>query len=290
MNLILNKKIGVRQLSNNNYCSNCGEKLENEANFCANCGQKINYENTEEDKDWTYEEVSKNKTGFSKFWGHILIGIFSLILMIVGFVFFEEIMRSAFGYYTPAIVELTGSIFIGFLLSSGFVLVISVYAIKLNLLIYEKESINWDDILLKKINFSENIFSFLGTYFLIVLINFLVMLGTIFLVFLATENYYRDLATFITFASGIILLFINSRLILSQFIVFDKKEKAVASLKKSVKLTKGNTIKLIGWLILIIIINSIGGSFVFGVFVSFPLTVFILTRAYFNLINEKNVI
>ena len=175
-------------------------------------------------------------------------------------------------------------------MSSGFILIISVYAIKLNLLIYEKDNITWDDILLKRINFLENIFSFIGSYFLIVLINFLIMLGTMFLVFLATENYYRDLATLITFGSGIILLIINSRLILSQFIIFDKKEKAVASLKKSIKLTKGNTFKLIGWLILIIIINSIGGSFIFGVFVSFPLTVFILTKVYYNLINEKNVI
>lgn len=281
----------MRYLSNNNYCSNCGEKLDNTANFCSNCGQKIGKENSENtNTDWTYEEVYNNSSGFSKFWGHILIGIFSLILMVVGFMFFEEIMRGAFGYYTPAIVEITGSIFIGFLLSSGFILIISVYAIKLNLLIYEKGNITWDDILLKRINFLENIFSFIGSYFLIVLINFLIMLGTMFLVFLATENYYRDLATLITFSSGIILLIINSRLILSQFIIFDKKEKAVASLKKSIKLTKGNTFKLIGWLILIIIINSIGGSFIFGVFVSFPLTVFILTKVYYNLINEKNVI
>ena len=277
-------------MSANNYCSNCGESLKKGVNFCPNCGHKINneqkYNNKEtqdESKDWSYEEVVNNNKSFPKFWGHLIIGLFSIVLMVVGFLFFEELMRGAFGYYTPSIVEIAGSILIGFLIASVLVLVIAVYAIKLNLLIYDKDSITWNDILLKNINFSEKIMSFIGAYFLVVLINFAIILAAFFLTFLASENYYTDLARMIPFISGIILLIINSRLVLSQFIVFDKKERAVASLKKSFELTKGNTFKLIGWLILISIINTIGGSTILGVLLSFPVTVFILTRVYYNL-------
>ena len=83
----------MRYLSNNNYCSNCGEKLDNTANFCSNCGQKIGKENSENtNTDWTYEEVYNNSSGFSKFWGHILIGIFFFFFMDLGVMFFGEIV------------------------------------------------------------------------------------------------------------------------------------------------------------------------------------------------------
>ena len=289
--------MGVITLAEKNYCAKCGKALEKDANFCSNCGYKIQRENNddqrkEEEEDLSYENVVNNEsreyrkqkeTKLPKIWGHVLIGVISLVLTFIGVAFFEEITRSAFGYYTPAIVEVISTIVIGFIIAGILVLVISVYAVKLNLLIYEKDKITWSDILLKKVKFSEKIFSFIFSYFLVMLINLVVMGATIFSIYLAAENYNYELVTFLQIAGGIVLLLINSRLILSQFIVFDQRERAFASLKKSVKLTKGNTFKVVGWIILIAIINSIGGAFIFGVFVSLPLSMYILTKVYYDL-------
>ena len=155
-----------------NFCSNCGEPLEEEANFCANCGQQIKTLEKKSNKD------ENNKVGnnyipnkFNKIWGHLAIGILSLFLVMIGISTFEAITENMFGYYTPDIIEIIASIVIGFIIASILVLIPAVYAIKLNLLIFKKEKIAWRDILLKDINFFNNIFSFIGSYFLLLFIN-----------------------------------------------------------------------------------------------------------------------
>ncbi|MEA4957913.1 hypothetical protein SDC9_32104 [bioreactor metagenome] len=43
-----------------NYCPNCGKKLEEESDFCSNCGTKISSEkvdNTEKGNESTYEQT-----------------------------------------------------------------------------------------------------------------------------------------------------------------------------------------------------------------------------------------
>ena len=270
-----------------NYCSNCGKPLEEEVNFCPDCGNQIkdldqgavNKSKEDQDEDILEPRVEPRVNKISKKWGHLAVGVISFLMLLLGVSATNVLMEGMFGYYTPMMVELMGVVLIGFLV--GFVLttIISVYATKLNLLMFNKDRISWGDIFLKRINFFKNIGSYLSASILIGLINLVIL--TISMVIILRSGYENF--GVVQLITGIILLIINSRLFLSPFVVFDQEKRAVSAIKKSIQLTKNNTFKMIGWIILASIINSIGGAFYVGMFISFPLTIYLFTRAYYNL-------
>ncbi|MGM0411116.1 MAG: zinc-ribbon domain-containing protein [Bacillota bacterium] len=276
-------------MKKNNYCSNCGTKLEGDVNFCPECGNNIGANNDQSKKEGTafskknmINYVSKDAE-FHPYVAHGAVALVTILFSFIGIFIFEMITDSLFGYYTPWIVETIGMFLVTFGLVALIGIFITVYAIKLNLLIINKEKIGWDDILLKKVDFKKNIPSAIASYLLVILIDSGVILVSIFMSFMLIENYQHNALPFLRIVSSIILIVINSRLIFSQFIVFDQNEKAVKSLKKSYNLTQESILKVIGSIILISIINIIGGFLVVGVFITFPISIYLLTKLYFDL-------
>ena len=104
-----------------------------------------------------------------------------------------------------------------------------------------------------------------------------------FLIISAKENGNQEVIPFVMILSGIGFLIVNSRLVMSQFLVFDKNKSPVSSIKESKELTKGKTFKVIGWLMMISIINGIGGATIIGAVISFPLSICLLTKVYYDL-------
>lgn len=263
-------------MEGNNYCSNCGTELEDNANFCPNCGKDIRVNEQQGSEEMSFSDYNKADT-FSKenklpkFVGHGAVAAAAFFSSILSVLLFE---MAANNFLAGLIAVIGGPILIGF---------ITIYAVKLNLLIFDKEKIGWSDILLKNISLTKNISSAIASYFLVFLINLVVVLISAFIMFLLMENYYYDALTFFQIAVAAALLIINSRFVFSQFIVFDQNEKAVNSLKKSFELTKNNILKVIGWIILISLINFIGGAVVIGAFITLPATFYLLTKLYFDL-------
>ena len=285
-----NKKSSSEEVDTNKASRNIKEgtrsdNKEIEANETDEYRQDSNNSSANNDKTLS-EDILKSKVednnssnGFSKIWGHIGIGLISLILLLVGIGMTLTFLDGAFGYYTPMAVEIIGTVLVGFLVGAFLVMIISVYATKFNLLVYNKDEIGWSDIFLKKVKFFKNLGSFIGAFFIMTLIDFGILLGFIWMGFEAGPESFG----FIQFLNGVVLLIVNSRLILSPFVVFDQNKRAFAAIKKSIAMTKNNTLKIIGWMILISIINSIGGAVYIGVVVSFPLSIYLLTKVYYDL-------
>lgn len=262
----------------NNFCSNCGTKLQENSNFCPKCGKDVRVNDQQEKEEIFFSDYNKNDTynkenKFSKLVGHGAVVLVTIFLLLFSVFIFDMISDN----FLAGFIAILGiPVLIAF---------ITIYAIKLNLLIFEKEKIGWSDILLKDVSLMKNVPSAIGSYFLAVLINLAVILISTFIISLLIENYYYDVIPFFQITAGITLLVINSRLIFSQFIVFDQNEKAVNSIKKSFDLTKNNILKVIGWIIVIFIINFIGGLLVIGSFVTLAITFYLLTKLYFDLKN-----
>ncbi|MFW6026386.1 MAG: zinc-ribbon domain-containing protein, partial [Candidatus Woesearchaeota archaeon] len=107
-------------MKGNNYCSNCGTKLEGDVNFCPECGNNIGSNNDQQKKGkLTFSEfnntnyLSKNAE-FHPYFAHGAVALVTVIFLLIGVFIFEMITDNLFGYYTPWVVEAIGLFLVTF--------------------------------------------------------------------------------------------------------------------------------------------------------------------------------
>lgn len=82
-------------------------------------------------------------------------------------------------------------------------------------------------------------------------------------------------------ASVIAALYVSSMLLFGTYAVVDRAMGPIAALKESIKVTKGNRIKVIGFLLTLVLLNILGAIALFvGLLVTVPMTLLGLVHVY----------
>ena len=264
-----------------NFCPNCGEELEGNPNFCKNCGYDLQKNEVGENGVGAVKDILKQSLDdkiddskkFNKVWAHILIGFMILILNLLSIFLIIERMQSFYSSVSP--------------ISVVFVICLTIailnYTIKINLMTFKKDSITIDDILLKDKSFFKRIGSLIGTSIIVIIVSLIFVFFTYWL--LLTGGMGNQALIFAGIIVGIIGLFVESKFILSPILAIAEDLGPLSAVTANFKITAGKKMfKMVAVMLLISLIGSAVSYFPILNVLVFPLTFYILTYSYFEIL------
>ncbi|NLK08425.1 MAG: zinc ribbon domain-containing protein [Firmicutes bacterium] len=271
------------------YCTNCGKGAAADANYCSRCGYDINPQvksgvSTRETVSEAAECLSKIQ--FTKFYGY---GAVTLLMLVV-----EGLKLNVMDFWMREIVcgmrgmrAFTSTLIFQFLVVVILEFAAIAYMIKFSLMVYPKKYMSLIDLITPVKELRKTIRRYFFTYALIAAVNLCILICAILIMeFLVDVRKFTAIYRVPTLML-IAIYIINTKLILSPFLALDQNLHPSLAIKEGMRLTKGHNGEMLGWALIIFILNGIGTKAVIGTAVTIPISVYLLTRMYYKLRREN---